>query len=260
MDTSIWGTLLWNVLDELARLVSKDVRRTVPTHKRSVREAPIGLTRQETRDLFILLLYSLRYTLPCVYCRESFRTFIADSPPGDAPDLLEWIWHIHDKVNRKLCVVPPISYEKFTKRARLWSTFVSPTQVWDVVTIIAHNYPRLPSAQEDAEFGRKRYAYWVFFYALSRLAAETPFLVPLSSYLSPYGGTRWKTSDAHAYGKKRPCIPVIEAWSSASTSDRDAFVSLIRSRKRSWATDCGISAEQWEAIEDAERALLASLT
>ncbi len=53
------------------------------------------------------LFYStLQYTLPCIYCLESYRRFWVESPIDNflesRIDLLKWVYALKDKVNKKL--------------------------------------------------------------------------------------------------------------------------------------------------------------
>ena len=57
------------------------------------------------------LILSLAYTMPCIFCRESFKKFCVELPiensMGSRMDLMKWLYNIRDKVNKKL-----ISQEK----------------------------------------------------------------------------------------------------------------------------------------------------
>lgn len=52
------------------------------------------------------MLTGLSYTMPCVYCRESFRGFLQSIPIEPyltgRIELMYWLYLIRDKVNRKL--------------------------------------------------------------------------------------------------------------------------------------------------------------
>ncbi len=53
-----------------------------------------------------MMFNSLQYTLPCIFCRQSYSVFIKQLPitdyQGSRKDMLKWLYLIHDKVNLKL--------------------------------------------------------------------------------------------------------------------------------------------------------------
>jgi len=52
------------------------------------------------------LFENLQHTLPCVYCRQSYKQFLLDDPIepnlGTRKDFTYWFYRIHNKVNAKL--------------------------------------------------------------------------------------------------------------------------------------------------------------
>ena len=63
---------------------------------------PIGSTRNNYRNFF----HSAGDVFPCKYCRESYKDFMKIHPIEDAlgkrEDIVEWLWNIHNLVNKKL--------------------------------------------------------------------------------------------------------------------------------------------------------------
>lgn len=55
---------------------------------------------------FKKLISSLGYTMPCIFCRESFKQFCIQLPIDNSlasrMDLMKWLYDIRDKVNKKL--------------------------------------------------------------------------------------------------------------------------------------------------------------
>ena len=55
---------------------------------------------------FIKSLCNLQYTLPCSYCRESYKQFYKELPiesyTNSKIDMLYWLYLLKDKVNKKL--------------------------------------------------------------------------------------------------------------------------------------------------------------
>lgn len=75
----------------------------------------IGTTANRYRNFFTLV----GDTLPCKFCRESYREFIANEPMDTTSreTLTFWLWKIHNKVNDKLGVsYKNPSFEEVTAR------------------------------------------------------------------------------------------------------------------------------------------------
>lgn len=58
------------------------------------------------QNSFKSMLTGLSYTMPCIYCRASFRDFLKQLPIepylGGRIELMYWLYLIRDKVNKKL--------------------------------------------------------------------------------------------------------------------------------------------------------------
>jgi len=52
------------------------------------------------------MLLSLGHTMPCIFCRESYKQFYKELPieqfTGSRIEMMKWLYLIRDKVNRKL--------------------------------------------------------------------------------------------------------------------------------------------------------------
>jgi hypothetical protein len=61
---------------------------------------------RRTRKAFRHMFRSLAYTMPCSFCRNSYREFIKELPIGPflkgRIHLMAWLYFIRDKVNKKL--------------------------------------------------------------------------------------------------------------------------------------------------------------
>ena len=73
------------------------------------------------------MLGSLRYTLPCVFCRESYKKFWKELPiekyTMGRVELMYWLYLIKDKVNNKLIQQEQEAYEeKMSKLQYLFKT------------------------------------------------------------------------------------------------------------------------------------------
>lgn len=93
MDTKFWGGPGWIFLFSIAFNYPLHVDRKNREHRER---------RRYTRQLFL----NLQYTLPCKYCRVSFRKFLRRLPIDDHLDgraaLTRWLYRIRNMVNAKL--------------------------------------------------------------------------------------------------------------------------------------------------------------
>jgi hypothetical protein len=94
---------------------------------------------------FVDIIKSLGTILPCKYCRDSYRVFIAHTPISvllldGAQDMsLRFVWYIHDLVNRKLnnCILP---YSKLLKRLSTTAESLTVNDVLLTLACFAQNY------------------------------------------------------------------------------------------------------------------------
>ena len=94
MSTRHWGKAGWDFL-------FTSVLGSYPVE--------IDMENQEhlkTRDAYRSMMESLCYTMPCIYCRESYKIFIKELPIdrflSGRIKLMYWLYLIKDKVNKKL--------------------------------------------------------------------------------------------------------------------------------------------------------------
>ena len=94
IKTSYWGPHAWNFLFSTiagAYPIKYDMNNKI--HQKKVKN-------------FIQLFNSLKETLPCIYCRQSYTLFLKELPMKDylssRIDMMKWLYLIHDKVNKKL--------------------------------------------------------------------------------------------------------------------------------------------------------------
>lgn len=75
----------------------------------------------EIRRHFKNMIGSLRYTMPCIFCRNSFRGFYKELPIENflcgRIELMLWLYLIRDRVNQKLILQETEAFEK--ERSRL---------------------------------------------------------------------------------------------------------------------------------------------
>lgn len=194
MDTLVWGPLLWPVLFDVIKFCNVQGVETAA------------------------LLSSLKRVLPCVYCRRSYRFFytVRRPPAGrnrgrTREELFLWVHWLKDRVSRKLDIQSQekersgknrktnhtdpddeggcrLSAEKFLKRAETWRCFGSVNALWDVLYIVAANYPvdavliaqenRAGTTSADAkktDESGKADGYRVFLTAIGRLLQDIPY-------------------------------------------------------------------------------------
>ena len=93
MKTTVWGPAGWIFLHTIAFNYPQIIDENDAEHCER---------RTYTKQLF----ENLCYTLPCKYCRESFRVFLLELPIDKhlacRKDLTRWLYKIHNKVNAKL--------------------------------------------------------------------------------------------------------------------------------------------------------------
>lgn len=97
MQTSVWGPVGWGFLHCIAHGFPE-----LP-HEFDVESGlPIGTTAAKYKNFFL----SLGHVLPCKYCRESYLSYVQDTPPltESRASLTRWLWEIHNRVNTKLGV------------------------------------------------------------------------------------------------------------------------------------------------------------
>jgi len=137
MNTLFWGPGGWQFLHTITFNYPEVIDENDPEHVER---------RKYTKQLF----ENLQYTLPCKYCRESFKQFLKELPIDGHLDsrqkITYWLYEIHNKVNAKLRKQEHLAVEakyneveklvhqgKITKRAALKSLekFVKTTMITD---------------------------------------------------------------------------------------------------------------------------------
>lgn len=94
MSTKFWGPGAWRFLFScIMGGYPPVIDRRKSDHKRIQKE-------------FLALFNSLRYTLGCHFCRESYAQFLKDLPIRDFMntriELMYWLYLVRDQVNKKL--------------------------------------------------------------------------------------------------------------------------------------------------------------
>lgn len=107
MDTKIWGPPGWKYLHTLTFNYPTRIDLRNSLHKQ---------LKKYIKEQFI----NLQYTLPCKYCRQSFKDFIKKLPIKDyldsRADLTWWLYSIHNMVNEKLRKQEQALFDKELKK------------------------------------------------------------------------------------------------------------------------------------------------
>lgn len=103
IKTAFWGPHAWAFL-------FSSIAGSYP-----VRYDPSNKTHVKILKSFQSMFASLEYTLPCIYCRESYGKFIKELPMtnfiSSRKEMMKWLYLIHDKVNAKLMKQEKECYE-----------------------------------------------------------------------------------------------------------------------------------------------------
>ncbi len=94
IKTSFWGPHAWNFL-------FSTIAGSYP-----IKYDNKDKNHQKILKSFINMFNSLKETLPCIYCRESYKIFLKELPivnyTSSRNDMMFWLYSLHDKVNKKL--------------------------------------------------------------------------------------------------------------------------------------------------------------
>lgn len=94
IKTSFWGPHAWAFLfSSIAGGYPIRVDKSNKEHLKTVKS-------------FQTMMKSLEFTLPCIYCRQSYGQFIKEVPLSkyehSRNSMMKWLYLIHDLVNKKL--------------------------------------------------------------------------------------------------------------------------------------------------------------
>jgi hypothetical protein len=94
MNTKFWGKALWNFL--FTSILGRYPVKIENNNKEHLK----------IKEEYMKMIYSLKYTLPCIYCRDSFGGFLEKYPPekfsNSRIELFYWLYLIKHQVNLKL--------------------------------------------------------------------------------------------------------------------------------------------------------------
>jgi hypothetical protein len=107
-----------------------------------------------------------------------------------------------------------------------WTCFINEFQFWDLMIVLASNYPNDPKG--DVEWADKKRAYFVMLSALTRLLCFVPTMCSIGPYIDP---TELSPSDV---------------------SSRANFCEWVSRRRIDWAVDRGKTPSEIECMRFSE--------
>ena len=89
INNSIWGPALWLILHGACEQIGAHDMKKLP---------------QEESRIWLGLLQSLRYSLPCPQCKKHYTTFFTNAPIAviTRDSVRRWLFHLHNQVNQRL--------------------------------------------------------------------------------------------------------------------------------------------------------------
>ncbi len=124
-NPKVWGPVLWKKLHTVTFRYPEYINNNNPSHQQ---------IKAKVRALFM----SLKNTIPCKMCRDSYRGYIRQIPIdnylGSKEKLSFWLYKIHNRVNAKLRKLEHeqyiLSLQKVEEYARVHR--ISPAQLQSI--------------------------------------------------------------------------------------------------------------------------------
>ncbi len=114
----VWGPLVWHIIFDISKILDNHWNQWT----------------KEEQEHFMRFFSLLKFMLPCKYCRKSFRRFFKDIPPHFP--FLTWSYNLKNRVNTKLNRPCYLSKTDFLRRSKVYSSFGSSMEWWDLMFII----------------------------------------------------------------------------------------------------------------------------
>lgn len=207
MNTWIWGPPKWKFLHTLSF-------------------SPQVVTRYEEVTPFV---ESVQHVLPCVYCRDSYSTFLPQLQQrfGPLPAVIQqgklslWMYALHDMVNAKLdrqlaedmfqkegvqvsadkittlCRKRQITYECLTKRFIIRPVQFCDDDIWEFLEIFALNADAT-KGEMTAPRVAGHYTFFSLFPLMLQLAGASASLVYAVQAGAPYFEAAFRSSSSNA--------------------------------------------------------------
>lgn len=100
--TTIWGPSLWMILHSAAERIGTQYFKRIP---------------QEESRIWLGLLRSLQFTLPCPQCKKHYSTYLLKHPilSFTKEYIREWLFELHNNVNKDTNKENVITLEQLEK-------------------------------------------------------------------------------------------------------------------------------------------------
>lgn len=102
-QNQIWGPALWMILHSSAERIGTKQLQRLP---------------QEEMRIWIGLLNSLRYSLPCPHCKKHFTSFLSSKPilSFDRDIIRLWLFELHQEINQQNNTNNEITFEQLSDK------------------------------------------------------------------------------------------------------------------------------------------------
>jgi hypothetical protein len=122
MNTKFWGPPGWKFLHTITFNYPDTIDISNPKHR-------------EKKKYYKQLFKNFQFTLPCKYCRVSYKKFLKEDPiePNlmSRKDLTFWFYRIHNKVNAKLRQQERELFEKRCRDLNKRANYYTPLQYFE---------------------------------------------------------------------------------------------------------------------------------
>lgn len=173
MDTRFWGPCGWVLLHSLTS---------------NYPDKP----KFNTKNSYKIFFSTLPNILPCIYCRRSLSQYYFELPLTDEVlenrnNLMEWLYHIHNKVNDKLRDQGLIDYpnpklKTIINKYKKTNNYCNIKKCWNFLYSIGMNYPE---KKEEVDI-EKKYNYYHFFNFLTKLFPDDNTCEKMINYYQSY--------------------------------------------------------------------------
>lgn len=184
MDTSFWGSPGHKLLHSIAYCYSFN-----------------NFSENPSKNIIKSFFKSIKYVLPCIYCRRSYSKYIKELPLRDIKDnnYFKWIYKIHNKINDKLRKQGYLTKQnpKYDTILRKYNTFVKKINCmvgWNFLYSIVFDYPSY-----HFEISKSRYNGYITFFT------NLKYLLPCKNIRNIYKNYIEKYP-VENYMEKRDCL------------------------------------------------------
>ena len=147
----LWGPLMWNLLHELAK-------HGIDNKINNVSELP------DYKNIISCMPHILPCSVCRQHCKEAYDYGRVTRSLTSINKFYDWVWDLKTNANKHTNAVN-LSYDNYTQKLKVRTSFISENDVWDLLFLMALNYPN----NKDYDINRQNY-YMTFFKSLANLA------------------------------------------------------------------------------------------